>query len=75
VRKGGDQLLIPTKGHVGVPAGAAGRVAAGGLVQRGDPALGAGDVGELVDVVIVVLVDQPLGRQLGDSLVEMAGDQ
>src|SRR5215218_876905 len=56
--QGGDQLLVPTKGHVEVPAGAAGRVAAGGLVQGGDPTLGAGDVGELVDVVLVVLVEQ-----------------
>ena len=53
--QGGDQLLVAAERHVGVPARAAGRVAAGGLVQRRDPALGAGDVGELVDVVLVVL--------------------
>jgi len=45
----------------------------GHLVQRLDPAPGAGHVGQLVDVVLVVRVDQPLGRQLGDALLEVAG--
>jgi hypothetical protein len=73
--QGGDELLVTAQGHVRVPAGAAGRVPAGGLVQRGDPSLGAGDIDQLVDVLLVVLVKQPFRRQLGDGFVEVAGDQ
>ena len=70
-----DQLLVTAQRHVAVPAGAARQVAAGRLVQGADAGVGAGHVGELVDVVVVVLAGQPRGRVLRHAVVEVAGDQ
>ena len=74
--QGDEQFLVAAVGlHVGLPARAAARVAAGRLVQRRDAPLGAGDVGQLVDVVLEVLVREPLRRQLRHLRLEVAGDQ
>jgi hypothetical protein len=43
-------------------------------MQGRDPTLGARDIGELVYVVLVVLVHEPLGWELGYSFVEVTGD-
>jgi hypothetical protein len=44
-----------------MPLGARRGVVAGRLVERGDADVGAGYVDELVDVIVVVLLRQPLG--------------
>jgi hypothetical protein len=67
----GDQLLVAAHRHVLVPPRAAGRVAAGRLVQRRNASLGPGDLRELVDVVLVVLLREPLLRQFRHALVEV----
>ena len=71
----GDHFLVAAHGLVETPARGVRRVAAGGLVQRGDPGMGPGDVGEIVQIVPVVLVRQPFGREFGQAFMEVAGDQ
>ena len=61
-----DHLLIAAHGLVEIPATTARRVAAGSLVQGGNPGPRPGDVGHLVHVVAVVFVRQPLG---GNSVI------
>ena len=56
-------------------AGAAVRIAAGCLVQRRDPASRARHVGELVDVVLVVLEREPFVRDLRKPVVVVAGNE
>jgi hypothetical protein len=71
----GDHLLVAAHLHVHVPARARRRIASGRLVQGRDPGLRAGDVCDLVDVVAVVLVIEHFGRELGQPIVVVAGDQ
>ena len=50
-------------------------IATGRLVPRGGPALGASDVGHLVEVVLEVLVCEPLRRDLQDLGLVVARDE
>src|SRR5262249_16393661 len=70
-----NQLLVATQLHVLVPAPAPRWVALGCFVQRADTQGRTRDVDELVHVVAVVLVDQPLGRELPQAVVEVTCDQ
>ena len=54
---------------------AAAHVAAGRLMQGRDPPPGAHDVGELVEILAVVLEREPVVRKLGKPLVVVAGDE
>ena len=73
--KPGDQLLVAAVLHVAVPAGAARRVAGGGLVEGRDASFRADDVGQLVQTVLVVLLGQPLVRELRQALLVVTGHQ
>jgi hypothetical protein len=44
-------------------------------VNRAEAGVGAGNIGELVDVIAVVLLGQLLGRDPRHAFTEVAGDQ
>jgi len=74
--QGHEQLLIGSvRTQVRVPGATATRVATRRLVQRRDPPLRTSDVGHLVEVVLVVLVREPLRGEFRDLGLVMARGQ
>jgi hypothetical protein len=74
--QGEQQLLVAAVGtDVEVPLRASPRIAPGRLVQRRDPARGTRDVRHPVEVVLEVLVREPLPRDLGEALLVVARGQ
>ena len=71
-----DRLLVDAHGlHREAVSGAARRVAAGGFVKRRYPAFRACDIGELVEVVLVVFLREPFVRDLRKAFVVVAGGE
>jgi hypothetical protein len=69
-------LLGPIRMDMFAPAAAAARIAACRLVNGRDARLRAGDAGQAVEVVLVVLVRQPFRRELPDhAVVVVARDE
>src|ERR1700730_12537078 len=69
--KARDHLLISPIGHVLVPAGAQRGITSRRLMQGRNSLCRAGDVDELVDVLSVVLVGEPLFWDLGQAVVKV----